>query len=116
MVRPFEDTIYFSAGDSLNFAGDQVFGYIASLTYERETSHFSNGVTGRYAQGSVDPELRLESARALLEIGFEGYAIGGLAVGEGQAAMLKVLDETVKRLPEDRPRGRVFGWPTGSRV
>lgn len=46
----------FSTGDSLNFANDQVFGYIASLTYERETSHYANGVTGRYSQGSVDPE------------------------------------------------------------
>ena len=44
------------------------------------------------------------SAEALIGIGFDGYAIGGLAVGEGQAAMLKVLDETVPLLPQDRPR------------
>ena len=55
-------------------------------------------------QGSVDPELRLESARALLEIGFEGYAIGGLAVGEGQALMLGTLDITLPALPAERPR------------
>jgi queuine tRNA-ribosyltransferase len=55
-------------------------------------------------QGSVDPALRLESARALVEIGFEGYAIGGLAVGEGQALMFQTLDVTVPALPEDRPR------------
>ena len=55
-------------------------------------------------QGSVFPELRRESAAALQEIGFEGYAVGGLAVGEGQEAMLRVLDKTVPALTQDRPR------------
>jgi len=56
------------------------------------------------AQGGVHPALRLASAAALTEIGFEGYAVGGLAVGEGQAAMFAVLDVTVPALPADRPR------------
>jgi queuine tRNA-ribosyltransferase len=55
-------------------------------------------------QGSIDPALRLESTRTLVEIGFEGYAIGGLAVGEGQALMFQTLDVTAPALPEDRPR------------
>jgi len=55
-------------------------------------------------QGSVYPELRRRSAAALTEIGFDGYAVGGLAVGEGQAAMFEVLDATVPELPGDRPR------------
>jgi queuine tRNA-ribosyltransferase len=55
-------------------------------------------------QGSVYPELRAESAAALTAIGFDGYAIGGLAVGEGQSAMLGVLDYAPEMLPEDRPR------------
>ncbi|MEX2617067.1 MAG: tRNA guanosine(34) transglycosylase Tgt [Alphaproteobacteria bacterium] len=55
-------------------------------------------------QGSVYPDLRAESAAALIETGFAGYAVGGLAVGEGQAAMFEVLDATVPHLPEDRPR------------
>ena len=55
-------------------------------------------------QGGVYPDLRERSARALTEIGFEGYAIGGLAVGEGQAAMFEVLDYVVDYLPADRPR------------
>ncbi|WP_342236626.1 tRNA guanosine(34) transglycosylase Tgt [Inquilinus sp. OTU3971] len=55
-------------------------------------------------QGSVFPELRLESAAALTAIGFEGYAIGGLAVGEGQERMFAALDVTVPALPDDRPR------------
>ncbi|MBM3620485.1 MAG: tRNA guanosine(34) transglycosylase Tgt [Alphaproteobacteria bacterium] len=55
-------------------------------------------------QGSVYPDLRLESAKALTDIGFDGYAIGGLAVGEGQAAMFAALDVTVPALPAERPR------------
>ena len=55
-------------------------------------------------QGSVYPELREESAKALRAIGFDGYALGGLAVGEGQEMMLRVLDQTVPHLPADRPR------------
>jgi queuine tRNA-ribosyltransferase len=56
------------------------------------------------AQGSVYPELRAESADALRGIGFDGYAIGGLAVGEGQAMMFTTLDITIPHLPADRPR------------
>jgi queuine tRNA-ribosyltransferase len=55
-------------------------------------------------QGGVYPSLRAASAAALLEVGFEGYAIGGLAVGEGQAAMFEVLDFTVPHLPDAAPR------------
>lgn len=55
-------------------------------------------------QGSLDRELRGLSAEALKEIGFDGYAIGGLAVGEGQEAMFDVLDYAPSQLPEDRPR------------
>ena len=55
-------------------------------------------------QGSVYPELRAESVAALTAIGFEGYAVGGLAVGEGQEAMFAVLDATVPLLPEGAPR------------
>ncbi|WP_135467799.1 tRNA guanosine(34) transglycosylase Tgt [Crenalkalicoccus roseus] len=55
-------------------------------------------------QGGVHPALRAESVAALTAIGFEGYAIGGLAVGEGQAAMFAVLDATAPLLPEGAPR------------
>ena len=55
-------------------------------------------------QGGVTPELRAESASKLTEIGFDGYAVGGLAVGEGQAAMLGVLDYAPDMLPADKPR------------
>ena len=55
-------------------------------------------------QGSVFRDQREESAEALRAIGFDGYAVGGLAVGEGQAAMFGVLDYAPEMLPEDRPR------------
>ena len=55
-------------------------------------------------QGSVYPDLRETSARALIELGFDGYAIGGLAVGEGQGAMLDMVETTTAVLPQDRPR------------
>lgn len=55
-------------------------------------------------QGGVTPHLREESAKALTEIGFDGYAVGGLAVGEGQEAMFGVLDYAPGYLPEDKPR------------
>ena len=55
-------------------------------------------------QGGIHPDLRARSAAALTQIGFHGYAIGGLAVGEGQAAMFDVLDFTVPQLPADGPR------------
>ncbi|GHC43112.1 tRNA guanosine(34) transglycosylase Tgt [Neogemmobacter tilapiae] len=55
-------------------------------------------------QGGVTQELRAESAEALKAIGFEGYAVGGLAVGEGQEAMFGVLDYAPDMLPADKPR------------
>ena len=55
-------------------------------------------------QGALDEELRRASADALTDIGFDGYAIGGLAVGEGQDAMFATLDFAPAQLPGDRPR------------
>ncbi|HXV74001.1 MAG TPA: tRNA guanosine(34) transglycosylase Tgt, partial [Sphingomonadales bacterium] len=77
---------------------------------ERSRKAFDQEPHGKHSalfginQGGVYKDLRLESARALKNIGFDGYAIGGLAVGEGMAEMLKVLDYTVPELPEDAPR------------
>ena len=55
-------------------------------------------------QGSTFRDLREKSAEKLSEIGFDGYAIGGLAVGEGQEQMFKVLDYAPNQLPQDKPR------------
>ena len=62
----------------------------------RQSSAFSRAASTR--------QLRRRSAEALIEIGFDGYAVGGLAVGEGQEAMLGCLDFAVDMLPADRPR------------
>jgi queuine tRNA-ribosyltransferase len=56
------------------------------------------------AQGGTCPALRAESATTLTRIGFDGYAIGGLAVGEGQETMFRMVEATVPYLPADRPR------------
>jgi queuine tRNA-ribosyltransferase len=55
-------------------------------------------------QGGDDPALRADSARALVDMDFQGYAIGGLAVGEPQSVMLGIVSETAPMLPKDRPR------------
>jgi len=55
-------------------------------------------------QGGLERDLRQASAEALRDIGFDGYAVGGLAVGEGQAAMFDCLDYAPDFLPQDRPR------------
>ena len=55
-------------------------------------------------QGSLDEGLRKISAEKLIEIGFDGYAVGGLAVGEGQEAMFATLDFAPDMLPQDKPR------------
>jgi len=55
-------------------------------------------------QGGLEQDFRQESAEALREIGFDGYAVGGLAVGEGQEAMFSTLDFATDMLPEDKPR------------
>ncbi|HSO43096.1 MAG TPA: tRNA guanosine(34) transglycosylase Tgt [Rhodospirillales bacterium] len=55
-------------------------------------------------QGGVSEALRATCARELVEIGFDGYALGGLAVGEGQARMFQVIEATLPHLPQTRPR------------
>jgi queuine tRNA-ribosyltransferase len=75
---------------------------------ERCKRAFEGAASGRalfgIVQGGDDLALRLQSARALVDIGFQGYAIGGLAVGEPQEVMLKIVSETAPVLPAERPR------------
>ena len=63
----------------------------------------SKGLFG-IAQGGLLKKLRIESIQKLIEIDFDGYAMGGLAVGEKQSDMLKILNETTDYLPKDKPR------------
>src|SRR5690242_16530746 len=72
--------------------------------FERGGEHAESAAIFGIQQGALDEELRRDSAEALIDIGFDGYAVGGLAVGEGQEAMLSCLDFAVEMLPGDRPR------------
>ena len=76
---------------------------------ERSKRAFEGRARDGYAlfgivQGGDDAALRAESARRLIDLGFHGYAIGGLAVGEPQAVMLKIVEDVTPQLPADRPR------------
>ena len=75
---------------------------------ERCKRAFENVPAGRalfgIVQGGDDAALRAASARALVDIGFHGYAIGGLAVGEPQDVMLRIAEQAAAELPADRPR------------
>jgi queuine tRNA-ribosyltransferase len=72
--------------------------------FNRGGGHASRAAIFGIQQGALDEKLRRASAEALIEIGFDGYAVGGLAVGEGQEAMLGCLDFAIDMLPSDRPR------------
>ena len=72
--------------------------------FDAGSEHAARSALFGIQQGSLDEKLRARSAAALTDIGFDGYAIGGLAVGEGQAAMFGVLDYAPAQLPADRPR------------
>jgi queuine tRNA-ribosyltransferase len=72
--------------------------------FDRGGGHAAAAAIFGIQQGALDQGLRQRSADALIDIGFDGYAVGGLAVGEGQEAMLGCLDFAVGMLPADRPR------------
>jgi queuine tRNA-ribosyltransferase len=72
--------------------------------FDRGGEHAERSAIFGIQQGALDQKLRKASAEGLIEIGFDGYAVGGLAVGEGQDAMLGCLDFAIEMLPSDRPR------------
>ncbi|MFZ4690096.1 MAG: tRNA guanosine(34) transglycosylase Tgt [Polymorphobacter sp.] len=72
--------------------------------FDSDAGHSSRAALFGIQQGGLDERLRAESASALTAIGFDGYAIGGLAVGEGQEAMFGVLDYATAQLPAAAPR------------
>ncbi|MBV9527460.1 tRNA guanosine(34) transglycosylase Tgt [Sphingomonas sp.] len=72
--------------------------------FDRGGEHAGSSAIFGIQQGALDERLRRESADALIAIGFDGYAVGGLAVGEGQEAMLACLNFAVGQLPADKPR------------
>ena len=72
--------------------------------FERGGDHAEHNAIFGIQQGALDQSFRQASADALIDIGFDGYAIGGLAVGEGQEAMFGCLDFAPGQLPADKPR------------
>src|SRR4051812_4110599 len=72
--------------------------------FDRGGEHATQAALFGIQQGALDETLRKASAEALTGIGFDGYAVGGLAVGEGQEAMLGCLDFAVDMLPANKPR------------
>ena len=72
--------------------------------FDRGGEHAERSAIFGIQQGALDEEMRKASAGALIDIGFDGYAVGGLAVGEGQEAMFGCLDFAPGQLPEDKPR------------
>ena len=72
--------------------------------FDAGEAHAAGAALFGIQQGALDEGLRRASAEALIEIGFDGYAVGGLAVGEGQQAMFGCLDFAPGQLPPDRPR------------
>ena len=72
--------------------------------FDRGGEHVERAALFGIQQGALDEKLRRQSAEGLIDIGFDGYAVGGLAVGEGQEAMLGCLDFAPGQLPADKPR------------
>ncbi len=103
IVMSFDECTPFPAGESEARASMELsmrWAARSRAAFGERPGHALFGIQ----QGSVYPHLRAESAGRLCEIGFDGYAIGGLAVGEGQDLMFEVLDHAPGQLPEDRPR------------
>jgi len=72
--------------------------------FDRGEGHAATAALFGIQQGGLDEQLRKASADALIDVGFDGYAVGGLAVGEGHEAMCACLDYAPSQLPKDRPR------------
>ncbi len=79
-----------------------------SLRWAERSKKAFNEAAGRalfgIVQGGDNPELRARSARGLIDIGFHGYSVGGLAVGEPQDVMFRVIEDVTPQLPTDKPR------------
>lgn len=75
-----------------------------SLISDSQKTEVSRQLIFGIVQGSVYADLREQSAKELIEIGFDGYAIGGISVGEPEHEMIRAIDNAVPHLPEDKPR------------
>jgi queuine tRNA-ribosyltransferase len=103
ITMAFDECLALPAEDEAVAASMHLSMRWASRSKQAFVPRAGHGLFG-IVQGGTNAELRAESAAALTEIGFDGYAVGGLAVGEPQEEMFRVLDVTVPHLPADRPR------------
>ncbi|MED7677261.1 tRNA guanosine(34) transglycosylase Tgt [Rhodobacteraceae bacterium IMCC15231] len=103
IVMCFDECTPFPADEKTALDSMQLSMRWAERSKEAFGDHAGHALFG-IQQGSVFPEQRAESAEVLKAIGFDGYAVGGLAVGEGQEAMFSVLDYAPDMLPQDKPR------------
>jgi queuine tRNA-ribosyltransferase len=111
LQRQFDSTISMVLDECTAFPTAYDFAKISmetSMRWAQASKQAFNSRSGYglfgIVQGSIYKDLRRRSAEMLKDIGFDGYAVGGLAVGEGQALMLKTLEDTVCHLPENAPR------------
>jgi queuine tRNA-ribosyltransferase len=111
--------IQYKLGSNITMIFDECTPYPVDYEYAKKSMHLSlkwakeskdsfinrdgYGIFG-IIQGSIFEDLRKESAQKLQDIGFDGYAIGGLAVGEGHDEMIKVLEFTIPNITADKPR------------
>jgi queuine tRNA-ribosyltransferase len=79
------------------------WGEVSSFQFRVSSEHRTQAVFG-IVQGGMDRELRRESALRMVEIGFPGYAIGGLSVGEPRELTREIVESTLEHLPKDKPR------------
>ncbi len=84
--------------------GERSKTYLKRMQQEDDSLPTKNQQLFGIVQGSIYPELRKQSAEELTKIGFDGYAIGGLSVGEKEEKMYEMIDSTLPYLPEDQPR------------
>ncbi|MCX7170566.1 MAG: tRNA guanosine(34) transglycosylase Tgt [Proteobacteria bacterium] len=90
--------------DALKKPAGPLQGFLGSLGGGLREAEASGGALFGIVQGGMHESLRDESLAGLLDIGFDGYAIGGLSVGEPKEEMARILAHTAPRLPQDRPR------------
>ena len=103
ITMAFDECLALPAEDDAVAASMRLSMRWAERSKQAFVDRAGHGLLG-IVQGGTSDALRAESAAALTAIGFDGYAVGGLAVGEPQAEMFRVLDATVPHLPADRPR------------
>ncbi len=102
IIMAFDECVPFPA--TKDYAGESLERTLRWARRCRDAKKETGQALFGIVQGGMYPELRKHSAEALVELGFDGYAVGGLSVGETKPVMYEMLDATVPSLPMDQPR------------